>query len=212
MASRSRRAAESNGRVLATRLKHLRLERKWSLAQLSSVSKLSRPYLSRLESGGRQPSLAALISLARIYETPLHSLLEAHPPRQETPIVIHGSQPQIYRGNRLRFRPISGDGAMVNLSAVQVTVPHKRRTKTFARHIGEELLYVLSGTLSLIFEKETHTLETKDSAHFDARLPHRLVAVGNRDAEVLVVAYVANPRAADERLTKIEPASIKRSD
>ena len=97
------------------------------------------------------------------------------------------------RGNGLRYRPISGDGTMVNLSAMQVTVPRERGTKPFARHNGEELLYVLSGTLDLIFENETHTLKAKDSAHFDARIPHRLVAVGNRDAEVLVVAYVANP-------------------
>lgn len=87
---------------------------------------------------------------------------------------------------------------MINLSAVQVTVPHQRRTRTFARHNGEELLYVLSGTLNLIFENETHTLEAKDSAHFDARSRHRLVAVGDQDAEVLVVAYVANLSEASE--------------
>jgi len=166
------------------------------LAQLSSHSKLSRPYLSRLESGDRQPSLGALVSLARIYDTPLHSLLEADPAQQETPIVIHGNRARIYRGNGLRYRPISGDGTKVNLSAMQVTVARARRAKTFARHNGEELLYVLSGTLNLIFETETHTLQTKDSAHFDARIPHRLVAVGDHDAEILIVAYVGNPAPA----------------
>ncbi len=193
MASRSRPAAEPDGRVLAARLKRLRLARGWSLAQLSSQSKFSRPYLSRLETGARQPSLAALVSLARIFELPLHSLLEEHPNDQGTPVVIHGNRPQIHRGNGLRYRPVSGDGNNVNLSAVQVTVPRNRRTKAFARHNGEELLYVLSGTLNLIFENATHTLEAKDSAHFDARIPHRLMALGDDDAEVLIVAYVANP-------------------
>jgi transcriptional regulator with XRE-family HTH domain len=196
MVSRSRHATEANGLVLAARLKRLRLARGWSLAQLSSLSKLSRPYLSRLESGDRQPSLGALVSLARIYDTPLHSLLEADPTRQKIPIVIHGSQPRIYRANGLRYRPISVDGTKVNLSAMQVTVARKRRTRVFVRHNGEELLYVLSGTLNLIFENETHTLRAKDSAHFDARIPHRLLAVGDRDAEVLIVAYVGNPRPA----------------
>jgi quercetin dioxygenase-like cupin family protein len=162
------------------------------LAQLASVSKFSRPYLSRLETGGRQPSLGALVSLARIYETPLHSLLETHPPDARSPIVIHGNQPPVHQANGLRYRPISGDGTKVNLSAVQVTVPRRRTSKAFARHRGEELLYVLSGTLKLIFEKETHILEAKDSAHFDARNPHRLVALGDCDAEVLMVAYVGD--------------------
>jgi len=64
---------------------------------------------------------------------------------------------------------------------MQVTVPRARCTSALARHDGEELLYVLSGTLNLIFEDETHTLEAKDSAHFDARIPHRLVALGKDD-------------------------------
>src|SRR5580693_8872423 len=55
---------------IAARLNRLRTERGWTLAELSRLTKLSKPYLSRLESGQRQPSLAALLALARTYEAP----------------------------------------------------------------------------------------------------------------------------------------------
>jgi transcriptional regulator with XRE-family HTH domain len=190
MARSSGSALESDSSVLAARLGRLRIERGWTLADLSRLTGLSKPYLSRLESGQRQPSLAALLALARTYETPLQSLLESGALQGASPVVIQGNRAQIQRGNGLRYRAISGGGALVNLSAVHVTVPRRRRQTVLSRHDGEELLYVLSGTLNLGFEHESHTLHPGDSAHFDARVPHRLSAADADDAQVLMVAYV----------------------
>src|SRR5580704_8444325 len=201
MARSSGSALESDSSVLAARLGRLRIERGWTLADLSRLTGLSKPYLSRLESGQRQPSLAALLALARTYETPLQSLLESGALQGASPVVIQGNRAQIQRGNGLRYRAVSGGGAMVNLSAVHVTVPRRRRQTALARHDGEELLYVLSGSLNLVFEHEIHTLAPGDSAHFDAQVPHRLTAIGDRDAEVLVVAYAPSHKPEDAAAT-----------
>jgi transcriptional regulator with XRE-family HTH domain len=190
MARSSRSSIESDSSILAARLNRLRIERGWTLADLSKLTGLSKPYLSRLESGQRQPSLAALLALARTYETALQSLLDSGSLQGGSPVVIQGSRAQIRRGNGLRYRAISGGGALVNLNAAHVTVPHRRRQAALSRHDGEELLYVLSGTLNLGFDHESHTLHPGDSAHFDARIPHRLSATGPDDAQVLMVAYV----------------------
>jgi quercetin dioxygenase-like cupin family protein len=112
-------------------------------------------------------------------------------------VVIQGHRAQIQRGNGLRYRAISGGGALVNLSAVHVTVPRRRRQAALSRHDGEELLYVLSGALNLGFEHESHTLHQGYSAHFDARIPHRLSAAGADDAQVLMVAYVPPGTSGD---------------
>jgi len=198
MASSSGPSTGSDSSILAIRLNRLRIERGWTLADLSKLTRLSKPYLLRLESGQRQPSLAALLALARTYETPLQSLLDSGSPQGGSPIVIQGNRAQIQRGNGLRYRAISGGGALVNLSAVHVTVPRRRRQAALSRHDGEELLYVLSGTLNLGFEHESHTLHQGDSAHFDARVPHRLSAAGPDDAQVLMVAYVPGTSASPQ--------------
>ncbi len=189
MARSSSSSIQADPSALPTRLKRLRMQRGWTLAELSNLTKLSKPYLSRLESGQRQPSLAALLALGRIFDTPIHSLLDSTAHQASSPVVIQSSRASIQRSNGLRYRAVSGGGAMVNLSAVHVTVPRRRRQTALARHDGEELLYVLSGSLNLVFEHEIHTLAPGDSAHFDAQVPHRLTAIGDRDAEVLVVAY-----------------------
>ncbi len=208
MARSSSSSIEAGPAALAARLKRLRMQRGWTLAELSNGTKLSKPYLSRLESGQRQPSLAALLALGRIFDTPIHSMLDSRAYQAPSPVVIQSSRASIQRSNGLRYRAVSGGGAMVNLSAVHVTVPRRRRQTALARHDGEELLYVLSGSLNLVFEHEIHTLQRGDSAHFDARVPHRLTAIGDSDAEVLVVAYV--PASKPEKAAAIATAQPHR--
>ncbi|HUA33083.1 MAG TPA: XRE family transcriptional regulator [Candidatus Binataceae bacterium] len=188
---------DSAASELGERLGRLRSGRGWTLAELANRSGLSKPYLSRLESGVRQPSLGALLTLARVYETPLQSLVDTGAHQQSSPVVIRGSKANIQRGNGLRYRAISSGGALQNLSAVHVTVPRRRRQTKLSQHEGEELLYVLSGKLNLVFDNESHALLPGDAAHFDAHLPHRLNASGETDAEVLLVAYVPNRGKGD---------------
>ena len=176
--------------TLGTRLKTLRTQHGWTLEQLSKFTKLSEPYLSRLEGGTRQPSLAALITLGQVYNVPIRTLLDAGDEQSSRCNVIRAGSSEPRVANGLRYRPISGGGALTNLQAIAVAIPANRHYEKFNQHDGEEWLYVLSGQVKLIFDNEQHLLEVGDAAHFDARTPHRLASDGKRSAEVLLVASV----------------------
>jgi len=77
---------------------------------------------------------------------------------------------------------------MFNVQPIRVIVPPSRRGQEHYHHDGEEWLYVLRGKLTLSLVGKTFDLEEGDAAHFESRLPHRLIARGGREAEVLVVA------------------------
>jgi mannose-6-phosphate isomerase-like protein (cupin superfamily)/DNA-binding XRE family transcriptional regulator len=178
---------------LGAQLKALRTQRGWTLEKLTKLSKLSEPYLSRLESGRRQPSLAALITLARVYGIPLRTLLEGDGQAMPACKIINSGSTASRISNGLAYRPVSGGGALTGLQAMEVRVPARRRDAGLYKHEGEEWLYVISGGLNLIFDNEQHALARGDAAHFDARTPHRLAAAGKRDAIVLLVASGPNP-------------------
>jgi transcriptional regulator with XRE-family HTH domain len=188
-------AVEPLGELLAglgARLRFLRNRNGWTLEQLSVRTELSEPFLSRLESGQRQPSLAALITLARAYSMPLAALLD-ETPSSSAPVVIRAGRASERYANGLQYRVASGNSPNVNLHAIHVTVPPKREHEVFYRHDGEEWLHVLSGQLRLIFENAEHLLKPGDSAHFEAAAPHRLAAIGPHNAEVLVVSCSVPP-------------------
>jgi transcriptional regulator with XRE-family HTH domain len=169
------------------RLKELRLRRGWTLQELAARSALSKAFLSRLESGDRQASIAAALTLSRIFDVSLASLFET--PAQETPCtIVRGADAVEKTANGLKYAALSQAGRFFNIQPLLVKVSPSRRGNEHFHHDGEEWIYVLSGKLTLSLAGKTYDLEPGDAAHFESRLPHRLIARGQRDAEVLVIA------------------------
>lgn len=174
--------------TLGTQLKALRNRQGWTLEQLSSRSALSEPYLSRLESGSRQPSLGALLTLARVYSIPLAELLGDNEPQSGRCTIVRADGALPHAGNGLKYRTVSGGAELADLQAFEVTLPPNRDLNKFNHHEGEEWLYILEGRLGLVFMHEEHWLEAGDSAHFDAHVGHRLVTGKSAGAKLLLVA------------------------
>jgi transcriptional regulator with XRE-family HTH domain len=170
-----------------TRLRELRLERGWTLEQLACRGGLSKAFLSRLESGDRQASIAAALTLSRIFNVSLASLFESQL-ATEPCVIVRGADTAEKSINGLKYIPLSNAGRFFNLQPIKVTVPVSRLGNEHYHHDGEEWIYVLSGALTLSLAGKTYNLKPDDAAHFDSRLPHRLIAKGKKDAEVLLVA------------------------
>ncbi len=173
---------------LGARLRDLRNGRGWTLDELAQQSGLSKSYLSRIEDGERQPSLASLLSLTQAYGVALAALFAEE--NRHCTVLRAGSLPA-QQGNGLTYTPLSQPERAAAMQPIRVTVPARREGDEMYRHDGEEWLFVLSGTLRLALADEVHTLRPGDAAHFDARVPHRLSALHGTDAELILVACAA---------------------
>lgn len=171
----------------------LRLKRGWTLEELATRCALSKAFLSRLELGSRQASIAAVLTLSRIFGVSLASLFESQLATE--PCVIVRSKAAVETSmNGLIYASLSNSERFSNLQPIKVTIPVSRRGNDHYHHDGEEWVYVLSGKLTLSLAGKTYDLKPGDAAHFDSRLPHRLMASGKRDAQVLLVASpMSNP-------------------
>ncbi len=169
------------------RLRELRLQRGWTLQDLAGRSGLSKTFLSRLESGNRQASIAAVLTLSRILDVSLASLFES-PLATDPCVIVRGATAVEQTTNGLAYVPLSDPARFFNLQPMRVRISPSRRGREHYHHDGEEWLYLLSGALTLSLSGKTYELAAGDAAHFDSRLPHRLIARGSHDAEVLLVA------------------------
>ena len=192
------------------RLQHLRLTRGWTLQDLADRSGLSRAFLSRLESGDRQASIAAVLTLSRIFEVSLASLFETEVDTAPC-VIVRNAESVEQTANGLAYVPLSKADSQFNLQPIRVRVSRFRRGSEHYHHEGEEWIYVLSGSLTLSLAGKTFDLERGDAAHFDSRLPHRLIARGAKDPELLVVAsplaQSAPPRRRFSRELRAIPAT-----
>jgi transcriptional regulator with XRE-family HTH domain len=176
--------------ALPERLRAARARQGWTLEQAAQRSGLSVPHLSRLESGGRQPSIAVLVGLAAAYGEPVGALLgDAGAPRRTA--VVRAADAPVLEADGLTCTSLTGPLRAPLLQALRVTVPAGRGKEGYAQHPGEEWLFVRAGRLRLDVDGDEAVLAVGDAAHFDAAVPHRLATAGRRDAEVLLVAAAA---------------------
>jgi transcriptional regulator with XRE-family HTH domain len=170
---------------IAENLREGRTRAGLTLEQLAERADLSTAHLSRLESGDRQPSIAALISLARALGVSVSVLLGED--REGTTLAVYSGHEPSHEANGLIISSCGGFPGSSTLEALHITIDPRRVPPIPARHRGEEWIYVLSGCLRLEYDTEVHLLEPRCAVHFDAHRPHRLGA-HEVTTDVLVVA------------------------
>src|ERR1700759_1353564 len=127
--------------AVGPRLRPIRQRRGPTLAELSEATGISVSTLSRLESGGRRPTLELLLALARMHQVQLGELVGAPAPGDP----------------RVRARRVHRNGrALIPLSqrpggirAYKMLVPAGEPEGEQKTHEGYEWMYVLSGRLRL---------------------------------------------------------------
>jgi transcriptional regulator with XRE-family HTH domain len=165
--------------AVGPRLRALRRRRGLTLAELSEATGISVSTLSRLESGGRKPTLELLLALARAHQVPLDELVGAPVPGDP----------------RVRSRPLRRGGRTLipltrqpgGIRAYKMLAPACEPAGEQKSHEGYEWMYVLSGRLRLRLGEHDFVMKPGEAAEFDTRTPHWFGSAGPEPAELLIL-------------------------
>ncbi|SEP58551.1 transcriptional regulator, XRE family with cupin sensor [Streptomyces sp. yr375] len=169
--------------AVAPQLRALRRRAALTLEAAARAAGLSPGYLSRLETGQRQPSLPMLLALARVYGTTVSELLGETVADRDAVVRAADMEPTRAGGWTYWQAGASGRG----MQALRVHVPYGSQGDVVRVHPGEEWLHVLRGRLRLRLGDTTDLLGPGDSAHFDSLTPHRIAAQDADGVELLFV-------------------------
>ncbi|MET8975546.1 XRE family transcriptional regulator [Streptomyces sp. NPDC004539] len=179
--------------AMAPQLRALRRRASLTLEAAARSAGLSPAYLSRLETGQRQPSLPMLLALARVYGTTVSELLGESAVLRDAVVRAGDMEPTEAGG----WTYVQAGAAGRGMQALRVRVPHGAQGDIVRVHPGEEWLYVLKGRLRLTLGDSTHLLDPGDSAHFDSLTPHRIAARDEPGVDLLFVhTLLQSPTAA----------------
>lgn len=164
------------------RLRALRRDRGTTLAQLSESTGISVSTLSRLESGGRKPTLELLLPLAKAYGVPLDELVDA--PATGDPRVHMRS----YQRHGMTIVPLTRHlGGLHAYKQIMSAGPPRTGELEQRVHEGYEWLYVLAGRLRLRLGEHDLVLGPGEAAEFDTRTPHGWANAGPEALEFLSI-------------------------
>jgi DNA-binding transcriptional MerR regulator/uncharacterized RmlC-like cupin family protein len=172
--------AESSS--ISRRLKRLREQLGWTLSVAAERAGISVSYLSNIERGHANASVATLQKLASLYKTNVLSFFGDVLPAQK---MVRPSE---------RRRLVTEPGVTIELLALGQCAmePHLFRVSPGASsggaytHEGEEFIFMLNGALEIwLDEVEHYMLNAGDSLYFSSTQSHRWMNSGHEDAVML---------------------------
>lgn len=183
-------------------LKALRLERGWSLAQVSERTGIPTSTLSKIENGKTELTMDRLLRISVALEVNIADIIGS--PQEEYASGDRGrrsitrvGEAQAIRSEYGEYCYHAGDLLEKRVSPLTATIEAKSLEDfgEFHRHQGEEFLYVLEGELALYTDTYAPVhLHVGDSIYFDSEMGHAYVSVGEAACKILLVCV---PRHRD---------------
>lgn len=173
---------------MARRLRELRHASGLTLAEVARATRLSPSFVSMVETGKTDISLARLLSLVTAYGVTIHDLFadSATPAgRREARVIRRSgyvSVPLADRGVRLL---LLAPAAERRLEPVLIVIDPGAGLGAPLRHEGEEFVYVIEGEVTLTVGRRRHRLGRGETAYYSSTLPHRFANPGRRRAVLL---------------------------
>jgi transcriptional regulator with XRE-family HTH domain len=174
--------------------KRLRAARKqfgWTLAQVAEQSGVSITTISRAERGQLALSYEKFSALGRALRMDMGAMFAeagAKTMRLERPVVTRAGEGVTYRGLAFSYQFLGTQVVGKQMNPILGTV-HARSIngpEDYARHDGEEFVYILSGAVDVHFESgEIVHLARGDMLYFDSRIGHAYVTVSRQLARTI---------------------------
>ena len=168
------------------RLRAIRRLRRATLKTVADRAELSESFLSQVERGRANASIASLKRIAAALGVNVADLFEPNGSTARPRVLRRDVRPNLAFGTlgrkfMLTPRPLEHLQVIVG----ELDAGGSTGDEPYTHGDSEELLVVLEGVVSLQLGAEVFELERGDSIDYRSSMPHRLVNVGPDTAEVM---------------------------
>jgi len=154
-----------------------------TLQEICEAAGISMGYLSQVERDQATPSLGTLAQIARSLDVGMDYFIAT--PSVEDSLTRADERPKFsVDGSSILYERIAADFAGNILSSFVLNIPPGYRSETVS-HEGEEILYVLEGTINQRLDEEVIVMTVGDSLHFRGNRPHQWWNDSGEPARVL---------------------------
>lgn len=177
-------------RQIGFRIRATRRRQKLTQATVAARAGIDKGYLSRIERGEKSASVGTLHMLSVALDTTLAALLGDANPKDEIRIARAADHAPLaendVQSKTHHYTTILSGGTDNPLSMILVQVGTQGQQEV-AAHGGEEVIFVLEGSVKVQFDKHSVVLAKHDSISFPGYLSHSLCAQGNDIARALIM-------------------------
>jgi transcriptional regulator with XRE-family HTH domain len=184
---------------IGKRIKTARVSRQFTLEQLATQTGFTKGYLSRIEKSEKSPPLSTLGIIARVLGMTISFLVGEEDRKTSFGLVKKGDRPLIARKGtdvEYAYEAVAHTFPNKKMEPFILTLPLNPKKKSLSQHEGEEILFVLEGTMKFLHGNREYLVEEGDCIYFDSGIPHFGESVGSRAAKCFMVIFT--PPAGEE--------------
>ncbi len=177
-------------REIVARVKELRELSEVTVAEMAKCIGTTEEYYCAYEAGNEDISASRLYEIAQKLGVDLSLLLTGSAPRMNTFTVTRkGKGPGVARRQQYQYQALAANFANKKGEPFIVTVPVRGDTAEVSlnQHPGQELDYVLEGTLKVVVCGNEIILNEGDCIFYDSSHPHGMVAMGSEPAKFIAI-------------------------
>jgi transcriptional regulator with XRE-family HTH domain len=177
--------------AIGPKIRELRRQKSLSLQQLAERSGVSAAAIHKIERNGMVPTIATLMKLAGALNRTVGWLVDEEAVEGRQAVLVRAAErkPVFTSKSGLELMGLSGPyGRFFMAGAVATVEPAAGSGEKPMEHPGEEMVYMLEGTLRFVVDDATYVLRKGDALHFRTERPHRWENPGPRPARALWMA------------------------
>ena len=174
---------------IGPKVRQLRRQKNLSLQQLAERAGLSAAAIHKIERNGMVPTITTLMKLAAALNRSVAYFVDEEP--SEAAILVRSDErKKVFTSKeRLDLAGITGPyGQFFMAGAVATIDPEADSGPKPMEHPGEELVFMLEGSLCFTVEGEEYMLRRGDALHFRTDRPHRWWNPSSRPARAVWMA------------------------
>jgi transcriptional regulator with XRE-family HTH domain len=198
ISGKTRRLAMSAGHrgTIGPRLRHIRQDKGLTVEALAAAAGLDKGFVSRLERGAKQPSIETVLRLSAALGVPVGQLFGEQTAEDTVRVSRAEGRDRADEGAGYSFELLTPKGSLMEGFLFEVGPDFTN--KAGQQHDGEEMFFVLAGTVEMRTPDRSYVLEAGDCAYFPGHLAHAMRRIGpGRAAALIAVARSERPRSPD---------------
>ncbi|MEW6265751.1 MAG: cupin domain-containing protein [Thermodesulfobacteriota bacterium] len=180
--------------LLGERVKTIREQKGLSLADVASRTGFEESFLGKIESGEVSPPLGDLIKLGRALGLKMGYFISGGETKTYT-VVRSGerqkvarrasSQDKAYGYTYMSLAPGKANRQMEPFLITLEPAP----SEELSSHEGQEFIFIMSGKMEAILDRDRIVLEPGDAIYYDSNVPHLVRCVDGPSTQILAVIY-----------------------
>ena len=177
--------------MLGEKIRERRKEKKMSMKDLAVLTGLTPGFISQVERDLAEPSITSLRKISEALEVAVFYFFVEE--RNENCVVRKNGRQQIkFPESQLMYELLSPDLNRQMETFLGTLAPGASSSEGLMAHNGEEVTYVLEGSMEITIGSDRYLLNEGDTIYYHSSIPHQIQNVGKE--KLKFISTITPPR------------------